>query len=245
MVHRRLCRPPRHRHAFTLIELLVVVSIIALLVSILLPALQSARRQAQTVVCASNLRSLGLGIIYYADDSDTFLPPGFGYDGMVGTKWEHRNYWARAIAPYITNSANKNSKVVDESVFQCPGNQLHIRYDNYERGVAVLLYAMPVRLSTADYYPYDGSNWRRIDSIRQPALTVALLDYWHGSPTTGYGQPSHPSYLVTVLGYDSALPGSTLRPIIHNRGDNFTFLDGHVQWLREGGEVNSGYITNY
>ena len=53
---------------FTLIEVLVVVAIIAVLVAILLPAMNQARAQAQTVVCASNLRQLGMGIVDYSED---------------------------------------------------------------------------------------------------------------------------------------------------------------------------------
>ena len=53
----------RAKHGFTLVELLVVVSIIALLISILLPSLKKAREQAKSAVCLSNLRALGQGII--------------------------------------------------------------------------------------------------------------------------------------------------------------------------------------
>ena len=62
------------RRGFTLIELLVVVAIIALLVSILLPSLISARWQAKTVLCMSNARQIALGLHYYAQDYDDNLP---------------------------------------------------------------------------------------------------------------------------------------------------------------------------
>ncbi len=64
---------------FTLIELLVVIAIIALLVSILLPSLQRATELARAVVCASNIKQLGLPVQYYADDYGDVLVPSTIY----------------------------------------------------------------------------------------------------------------------------------------------------------------------
>ncbi len=70
------------RHAFTLVELLVVIGIIALLISILLPSLNSARESARQVKCASNLRSIGQGIAIYVGENKGFLPASNFYKGL-------------------------------------------------------------------------------------------------------------------------------------------------------------------
>ena len=67
-------RHPAHR-GFTLVELLVVIGIIALLVSILLPSLNRARRSAMTVQCASNMRQLAQAMLMYVQDNKGVLPP--------------------------------------------------------------------------------------------------------------------------------------------------------------------------
>ena len=65
-------------HAFTLIELLVVVSIIALLIAILMPALRKAKVASNRAVCASNLRQLVISQVVYANDNQDYLPPNAG-----------------------------------------------------------------------------------------------------------------------------------------------------------------------
>jgi prepilin-type N-terminal cleavage/methylation domain-containing protein/prepilin-type processing-associated H-X9-DG protein len=71
--------PGAGKKAFTLVELLVVIGIIALLISILLPALSRAREAANTVKCESNLRSIGQGIAGYVADNNETLPAAYVY----------------------------------------------------------------------------------------------------------------------------------------------------------------------
>src|SRR5580700_9221020 len=75
---------PSHlpQRGFTLVELLVVIGIIAVLVGMLLPALNRARDQANTTQCLSNLRQIGTAIQNYASDNQAYLVPG-RYDALT------------------------------------------------------------------------------------------------------------------------------------------------------------------
>ncbi len=103
----------RKKKAFTLIELLVVIAIIALLLSILMPALQQVKKQAQNVVCKSNLRQWGLTWKMYTEDNIGKFPNLKDRDPLVNSG-APRSYWSECLAPYL----GKDSR--GRGIYFCP-----------------------------------------------------------------------------------------------------------------------------
>lgn len=103
---------------FTLIELLVVISIIAMLLAILMPALSKVKEKAREVICRTHLRSVGLGMLLYIEDYDG---KAFNSSGSNSFFWKDTNgdyltpnvgnpYWGVAYKDYIG----------DPDIFECP-----------------------------------------------------------------------------------------------------------------------------
>src|SRR5688572_20231525 len=118
---------------FTLIELLVTISIIALLIALLLPALANGREAARIAICLSNQHQLYLGFHLYSEQQRDWMPVGSGYDPFGGG---HRVSWGRVVAKelrlplvYESQSADPNfdslqthsfGGVKNNGIFQCP-----------------------------------------------------------------------------------------------------------------------------
>ncbi|MEM9418605.1 MAG: prepilin-type N-terminal cleavage/methylation domain-containing protein [Planctomycetota bacterium] len=115
----------RHTKAFTLIELLVVISIIALLIGILLPALGAARSAARDMACLSNQRQISIGFNTYANENNLFLPPAFDNSSFS----PNTSDWTTLISAFISaNTSRTTEEYVDpvtgeivgqSEVFQC------------------------------------------------------------------------------------------------------------------------------
>jgi len=120
----------RPSHGFTLVELLVVIGIIALLISILLPSLNKARRAAATVQCSSNMRQIALAMLQYITDNRGKFPPSGA--PVIANVYPFGWWWANELVrdKYINESgvnvySHPNSAVTDKkfsssNVFKCP-----------------------------------------------------------------------------------------------------------------------------
>jgi len=190
--------------AFTLVELLVVIALIAVLASLLLPALSGARIKARSTQCVSNLRQWGLAFRQYADDNTDFLPRrGQGVQPLA--QIDRPEDWFNALPPYFRLpaydqlfAANGKLQPRSNSAFICPAA-------TDPGGNHFLPYGMNMNLS-----PWNLSLPAKFAEVLQPLLVVAMAD-----------EPG--PYAST---YPSTKPYSVLAR--HTRRVNILFLAGQV-----------------
>ena len=220
---------------FTLVELLVVISIIAMLLAVLMPALSKARGVAKRTMCGSNFKQVGLGMIMYATNENNGILP-------EAPNNQHGYYWPREVldtmCKYVGGYNKEKNWIGDGAnlrypdIFKCPAKP-----DAYYGYSTVVNVSYFLTTYGGHYKTYNRSEWyveppRKVDQSKStinaslPFSKVMAADviWWWPGNKTWYG----PHILYTVGPQDGIkmTKGRGTTP-----GSNSLYLDGHVEFV--------------
>jgi len=192
--------------AFTLVELLVVIAIIAILASMLLPALASSRRRAHSVKCLSNLRGMGQAVMVYCDDNADQLP--FAWVDNPDPK---ENSFYALLCPQLFGAGFDGYGDFESRVYLCPARRTEpLRPDQPVR----ISYGM--NASNAVEFPKPATRRLAAAQAGNPAATVLMADIQHR-----YNHPPLRFLDGSQVGYR------------HDGRANILFYDGHCSATAE------------
>jgi prepilin-type N-terminal cleavage/methylation domain-containing protein/prepilin-type processing-associated H-X9-DG protein len=251
------------RKGFTLIELLVVIAIIAILASLLLPALVIGKMKAQGAYCLGNLKQLTLAWQMYSHDFSDYLAPNsdFGNEGkdLDNPAWVAGNMSYSTAEAYLSDDTNIDNLVGPDyaqfgsigqysknaKLYHCPADKSQVTYDG-------LVYVRVRTVSMNGWVGYDTRDWAqpntpplyklnfRMNDLQRPgpAETWVFLDEREDSINDGWFAVDMVNQGGQAVLVD--IPGS-----YHNRAASFSFADGHCQirkWIdpRTVPPLNSG-----
>ena len=248
------------RRAFTLVELLVVVAIIALLVSILLPALGKARESAKQSMCLSNQRTLGQAWFAYAMDNRNIVFGGTTRVVQIGERelaWQFSVYhpeeswvatpqydgtngypqdWSEELWNLCIEIGTLYPYVETVKVYRCPTKNKTVKgaYIDETRSYSISssLYGTPYIGGGQEALEREKRTVKSLGAIKMPAARMALICQGVVTQENWGAESWNPMF----LGGWQDVP-----PVNHGNGTTMSFADGHAEFHRWETEYGSNF----